>query len=305
MGTFIQGLHHITAMAGAPQSNLNFYTGILGLRLVKKTVNFDAPDVYHLYYGNETGAAGTIMTFFPFPGLTRGRIGSGQATKTAFSIPSASLGFWQARLKAFGVETVVKEWKNSTELQFSDPDGLPLSLVANDTDTRVGVAVGSVPLAHSIRGFYGVTLSVARPEGTLAILTQSMEHQIFEEEQGRFLLGTEQNPGALIEVIADPSLPAGRGGSGTVHHIAFATATDETQLGIQQKLMKDGYRPTEVLDRQYFHSIYFREPGGVLFEVATLPPGFLYDEPVEHLGESLKLPSWVESKRPEFERGLA
>ncbi len=305
MKNLVQGLHHITAMAGSPQSNLNFYTGTLGLRLVKKTVNFDAPDVYHLYYGDQTGSPGTILTFFPFPGMSRGRIGAGQATRTLFSISDTSLGFWVERLSRYGVHFELREHAERTELLFEDPDGLPLGLVANALDRRAGTAVGSVPEKDSIRGFYGVTLSVRKADGTLRILTEGLEHKIWEEGEGRFLLGTESTPGAFVEVIIDAKLPHGLGGSGTVHHVAFATESDATQVALQQRLHQQGYFPTQVLDRQYFHSIYFREPGGVLFEVATLPPGFLYDESPEHLGEALKLPPWAEPQRAEIEQGLA
>ncbi len=305
MNTLIQGLHHVTAMSGAAQANLNFYTGLLGLRLVKKTVNFDAPDVYHLYYGNESGAPGTIMTFFPFPGLARGRVGAGQTTLTSFSIPATAIGFWEGRFKSAGVSFERRESADRIDLLFRDPDGMPLALVATSRDTRPGTAVGSVPEEQSIRGFWGVTLSVAKPEGTLDILTRSLDHQLLEEGDGRFVLGTEPSPGAFIEVLAAPQLARGLGGSGTIHHIAFATPSDESQLGVQARLYNHGHMPTEVLDRQYFHSIYFREPGGVLFEVATVPPGFQFDEPLASLGQGLKLPPWAESKRTAIEAGLA
>lgn len=292
-------------MAGAPQPNLNFYTGVLGLRLVKRTVNFDAPEVYHLYYGNQTGAPGTILTFFPFPGITPGRIGAGQATRTSFSIPAEAVGYWQDRLSRFGVGTDEQAEADRVVLNFRDPDGMPLALVANDQDQRPGTAVGSVPAASSIRGFYGVTLTISRPEGTLDILTRSLEHQLLSEGKDRFLLGTDAQPGSLIELVANAQAPQGIGGSGTVHHIAFATPTDDSQRQLQRRLQAQGFYPTQIMDRQYFHSIYFREPGGVLFEVATVPPGFLYDEAEDALGTGLKLPEWVEPHRAEIERGLA
>ncbi|MEO0469108.1 MAG: ring-cleaving dioxygenase [Bacteroidota bacterium] len=299
----INGLHHVTAMASSPQQNVDFYVGILGLRLVKKTVNFDAPDVYHLYYGDETGTPGSIMTFFPFHNIQPGRHGIGQAATTAFSIPATSLDYWLKRFTQFEVKhRPPQERFGEAVVYFEDRDGLGLELIANDRDERAPFSYGHIPLEHSIRGFYGVELWENTYERTEALMTNHLDYQFIEESGSRRRYAPAgAKPGQFVDIVWNQDTRYGVGGSGTVHHIAFDTQTDEDQLTLQEKLMSSGYYPTQVLDRQYFHSIYFREPGGVLFEVATTPPGFLYDEDVKHLGESLKLPSWEEHRRTYIE----
>ncbi|MCB9292246.1 MAG: ring-cleaving dioxygenase [Lewinellaceae bacterium] len=296
----ITGLHHVTAMAGSPQQNVDFYTGILGLRLVKKTVNFDAPDVYHLYYGDETGQPGSILTFFPFRNIRPGTTGLGQAAVTAFSIPKGSVEYWLKRLEQFGIGHEAPRHRfDETVISFADPDGLKLELVANGRDERAPFTYGHIPLEHSIRGFYSVELWESAYERTESLLANQLGHQFVAESgpRRRYSTHAKGKPGQIIDILWDGKKTFGFGGSGTVHHIAFDTPSDEDQLVVREKLLSAGHQATPVLDRQYFHSIYFREPGGVLFEVATTPPGFLYDEDKAHLGESLKLPPWEEHRR--------
>jgi len=302
----ITGLHHITALASNPQNNLDFYAGILGLRLVKKTVNFDAPEIYHLYYGNESGAPGTILTFFPYIGIPKGRKGKGQLTVTSFSIPANSIDYWLKRLKKFAVthEQPQQRFENEVFIYFEDQDGLGLELVANQRDQRPAFTYGNIPAEHAIKGFYGITLSEECPEKTAALLVDFMDHELVKEKNNRFRFTADPKTGAFVDILCSPDALQGIGGGGTIHHVAFATANETTQLQTRAKLIENGFNITPVLDRQYFHSIYFREPGGVLFEVATLPPGFAVDESPEHLGESLKLPSWQEPNRHLIEKLL-
>jgi glyoxalase family protein len=308
MNNQITGLHHITAMASDPQKNLDFYAGILGLRLVKKTVNFDATQVYHLYYGNEEGNPGTIITFFPFPGLIQGRKGKGQLTVTSFSIPEKSLNYWMKRLDKFKVayEKPQERFENELYIYFEDWDGLGIELVANSMDERTGWTYGHIPQEYSVKGFYNISLSEEGYERTAGLLTEQMDHKKLAEKSNRFRFSASGKPGDFVDILCNPDSLRGLSGTGTVHHVAFATPNDETQSKFCEKIMsKSSLNITPVLDRQYFHSVYFREPGGVLFEVATNPPGFGIDEPKEHLGESLKLPAWEEPNRKEIEMLLA
>jgi glyoxalase family protein len=306
MSNLITGLHHVTAIASDPQKNVDFYAGILGLRMVKKTINFDAPDIYHLYYGDEVGNPGTILTFFPFPGLVKGRKGKGQLTVTSFSIPENSLSYWMKRLDKFSVayKDPEQRFDNEAYIYFEDHDGLGIELVANKTDKRPGFSYGQIPLEHSIKGFYGVSLAEEGYERTAGLLTNQMYHKLIVEKGNRFRFSATGNAGDFVDIICSPDSMRGLNGAGTVHHLAFATPTDSTQLQFREQIMGKGVNPTPVLDRQYFHSIYFREPGGVLFEVATNDIGFTYDETKEHLGEALKLPPWVEKHRNEIEKQL-
>ncbi|OIN56345.1 ring-cleaving dioxygenase [Arsenicibacter rosenii] len=307
METLITGLHHVTTIAGDAQRNVDFYTEILGLRLVKKTINFDAPDVYHLYYGDETGSPGTIMTFFPYGRLPRGRKGTGQLTYTAFTIPTASLSFWVNRLAEFHIAVAGPYRRfNETYIRFEDFDGMGVELVADDTDLRKGWATPAISAENAIRGFHTVTLNEAKVDKTIELLTGAMNHILVAEENGRFRFKATANGGAgtYVDVQHSPNELRGAQGAGTVHHVAFATDNDESQIAIQEKLTEAGFQPTQVLDRNYFHSIYFREPGGILFEVATNPPGFSVDEPVNSLGTTLKLPEWYEPRRAKIEAAL-
>lgn len=305
MQKLVLGLHHITALASDAQQGVDFYAGILGLRMVKKTINFDAPEVYHLYYGNENGSPGTIMTFFPYPDIPKGRKGKGQLTVTSFSIPANSIDYWIKRLNKFNIPHEEPEQRfNDVFIYFEDNDGLGLELVANSNDDRKGFTYGNIPLEYSIKGFYGITLSEEGYERTAGLLTAQMDHDAISEKGNRFRYSASGKPGDFVDVLCNPDSLRGIGGAGTIHHVAFATSNDATQLEARAKLIKNGLNVTPVLDREYFHSIYFREPGGVLFEIATVPPGFAVDEEPAHLGEALKLPSWEERHRKIIERIL-
>ena len=306
MATLINGLHHVTALAGDTQRNVDFYTHVLGLRLVKKTINFDAPDVYHLYYGDETGSPGSILTFFPYGNIPRGRKGAGQLTYTAFSVPVAGMQFWLDRLHQVQIaySTPTKRFAE-TYVRFEDYDGMGIELVFNDIDKRPGYSNGQIPLEFSVRGFHTVTLDQLKPDRTVDLLTNVMQHRLVAEEANRFRFEAGVGgPGNYVDVLVDPDSVRALQGAGSVHHVAFSTDSDETQLLIAQHLADAGYVPTPVQDRNYFHSIYFREPGGVLFEVATNPPGFAIDETPENLGTALMLPSQYEARRAKLEAAL-
>jgi glyoxalase family protein len=305
MKKLVTGLHHVTALTSDAQANLSFYAGVLGLRLVKKTINFDAPEVYHLYYGNEAGSPGTIMTFFPYPGIPRGRKGKGQLTVTSFSIPEHAIDYWLKRLEKFNVkyEKPLTRFDEQV-IYFEDGDGLGLELVANKYDQRPGFTYGNIPVEFAIKGFYGVTLAEECNEKTTELLTGQMDHEIIVQKDNRIRCSASGKPGDFVDILCSPDSLQGSSGAGTVHHVAFATPTDESQVEAQTKLKHKGLNITPVLDREYFHSIYFREPGGVLFEIATIPPGFAIDESSEHLGETLKLPPWEERNRAIIEHQL-
>ena len=294
--TALLGIHHVTAMAGDPRRNLNFYTKVLGLRLVKTTVNFDDPGTYHLYYGDEVGHPGTIMTFFPWPGAMRGRRGTGQVITTSFAVPHQSLGHWHERLRRAGV-TVERSTAFGEEiLGFEDPDGLSVELVG------VSEAVNA---EHAILGFAHVTLSEQGYETTAHLLTDVMGFRQAGESDNRFRFALcLSGLTARVELRCMPDAPTGRVSVGTVHHVAFRVAGEAEQLAWRERLAEAGLNVTPVLDRQYFKSIYFREPGGVLFEIATDPPGFLIDESRERLGTDLKLPPWLEPQRARIEKAL-
>ena len=302
MSAGTSGIHHVTAISGGPQRNLDFYAGVLGTRLVKRTVNFDDPGTYHLYYGDGGGTPGTIMTFFPWEGAPNGRIGAGQVITTAYSIPETSLGYWTQRLVEHGVRfEKPRDRFGDTVLAFEDPDGLRLEIVASD-DRRVGHASGPVPAEHSIRGFHHAALAVRDAERTTRLMTEHLGFRRVDEAENRVRLAAgDGGPGNLVDVIDASGFPRGTTGVGTVHHIAFRVPDEETHLAVREEVDGLGYNVTDVLDRNYFKSIYFREPGGVLFEIATDPPGFAADEDAEHLGERLKLPPWLEERRGEIE----
>jgi glyoxalase family protein len=299
------GIHHVTAISGGPQRNVDFYAGTMGLRLVKKTVNFDDPETYHLYYGDGAGSPGTIMTFFPWAHAPGGRIGAGQLVVTSFSIPTASLGYWTERLVEKGVRFErPRDRFGDTVISFEDPDHLRLELVAAQ-DGRPGWSGGPVQAEHSVRGFHHVSLAVEEPERTAGLMTESLGFRQVDEAEGRIRLSAgEDTPGTLVDVVNAAGFPRGSMGVGTVHHVAFRVPDEETQLAVRAEISALGYSVTPVLDRNYFRSIYFREPGGVLFEIATDPPGFAVDEDPEHLGEDLKLPPWLETRRDRLEEVL-
>lgn len=306
MEQLITGIHHVTAIAGNAQKNIDFYTGILGLRLVKKTVNFDGPDVYHFYYGDEAGSPGSILTFFPYQGLVNGRQGKGMLNTTTFSVASASLDFWLERLKRFNIayKKPQERFGGEVVVYFEDEDGLGLELVFNDRDNRKGYINGPISSEHAIKGFYSVEIWEEGYERTAGLLTEQLDHRLISEKGNRFRFAANNSPGNYIDILCAPDRMKGLAGSGTVHHIAFATPDKETQAEVRSRIVKRILNPSPVLDRNYFTSIYFREPGGVLFEVATSGPGFAVDEPLAHLGEALKLPPQFEEDRTQIEAKL-
>lgn len=300
------GIHHVTAIARDPQQNVDFYTKVLGLRLVKQTVNFDAPHIWHLYYGDEKGSPASILTFFPWPNISRGRDGAGLTTATAFSVPEESLGFWSNHLSSLGVEVIQTKDANQNELlELRDNDGMRLQLVGTRGDQRSGWdGVGNIPAEHAIRGLHAVELSERSIDPTASMLEGLLGMSIASEESGRanFEMGEGQS-GAKVEVLGgvrESGLQAG----GTVHHVAFSAPDLQTMEKWQMELLEKGVQVTQIMDRQYFKSIYFREPGGVLFEIATDDPGFAIDEPLLELGKKLKLPPWLEPNREQIEASL-
>jgi catechol 2,3-dioxygenase-like lactoylglutathione lyase family enzyme len=306
MSKEILGLHHVTAIAGDPQKNIDFYVGVLGLRLVKLTVNFDDPGTYHLYYGDEIGHPGTILTFFPWPGGEKGRQGTGQLTVIYFSVPDGSLDYWVQRLKKHGVRLDLSQARFGEKfVSFRDPDDLKLELVENATDKRKPWMNGPISPEMAIRGFYGVTVTEEEYERTAALLNDTLGFNPTKKEDNRFRYPTAQGgPGNTADVLCSPELPAGYVSVGTVHDVAWRTPDDEQQREWREEMVKLCLNVTPVIDRKYFHSIYFREPGGVLLEIATDPPGFTVDEPVAELGSKLVLPSWLEPQRKQIEEVL-
>ena len=303
----IGGIHHVTAIASEPQRNIDWYTGVLGLRLVKLTVNFDDPGAYHLYYGDWSGSPGTIMTFFTWVGAQRGRHGTGQIGEVAFAIPQRSLAWWTGHLIRRGVQYDGPARRFGEQvLSMRDPDGLLIELVASaDADDMPGWDGGTVPADHAVRRFHSVTLWENEREATTELLIGTLGFTQQREEGAYTRYGVaDGKAGTLVQVRNVAGFWQGGGGVGTVHHVAWRTPDDEQELQWRAKLAEAGANVTPQLDRQYFHSIYFREPGGVLFEIATDPPGFTIDEPVEQLGTSLKLPPWFEKDRAAIERAL-
>ena len=304
----ILGLHHVTATVNDPQEDLDFCIDALGLRLVKKTVNFDNHHVYHFYYGDERGTPGTIWTTFPYKGrgVPVGRKGAEQITVTAFSVPAESLDDWKVRLRDRGISVEDREPRFGEDIVVcSDRSGLAFELVANGRDARSPWTSG-VGAEAAIRGLHSVTMIVASRARTLDLMTGLLGYRIVNEEDNRIRVAVNGDaPGRIIDIVVDPRVGPGMNGLGTVHHVAMAVADAEEQLRFQNELIQYGCQVTEVRDRCYFTSIYFREPGGVLFEIATVPPGFTIDEEPAQLGTSLKLPWWEEPYREEIEGGLA
>jgi glyoxalase family protein len=310
MDLTIPGIHHVTAITADGQKNVDFYCGVLGLRLVKLTVNFDDPLSYHLYYGDELGRPGTIMTFFVWLGATRGRVGAPQVTATAFAAPPSSLEFWSRRLEENGAqpEAITLRFGQSV-LPFSDPDGMQLEIVAMDplpTPTPMPTATsGEIPSEYALCGFHGVTISEEGHEETAKLLNAEMGFALIGSELNRFRYRAAGGGFAsTVDLLCVPGGRQGKGGAGVVHHVAFRTPTDEQQAGWREKIAGLGLNVSPVMERTYFRSIYYREPGGVLFEIATEKPGFTVDQPASELGARLMLPPWLESHRGELERRL-
>jgi glyoxalase family protein len=302
----IVGLHHVTAIASDPQRNLDFYSEVLGLRFVKRTVNFDDPGSYHFYFGDDIGSPGSILTFFAWPQASRGRVGTGETSAVSFSVPASSLHFWEKRVLAAGspVEHTGERF-GSPVLSLGDPDGMCIELVgSNNPSPIIAPRTSDIPAQHAIRGFHGVTLCETGFELTAKVLEKMGFSQAAQESNRIRFVSPATAPGNSIDILVQPQLVYGNMGAGTIHHIAFRAPDDSAQLEWREVLSKVPLNVTPVLDRTYFHSIYFREPGGVLFEIATDSPGFAFDESVEHLGEALKLPPWLEKRRADIQQVL-
>jgi glyoxalase family protein len=303
----MSGIHHVTAISGNATRNLDFYTRILGLRFVKKTVNFDDPGTYHLYYGDELGRPGTILTFFPWEHAGAGRGGIGQAQQTALRVPESSIGYWTHRLIEKGVahEALEKHF-GETVLRFNDPDRMSLALVGvAGAENETAWNNGAVPAGHAIRGFHGITLLLEEAAPTGAILRDVLGFEAIGREGSTSRFRAREPVGGIIDIREARGFLPGRMGRGSVHHVAFRAADDAAQHDMARSVRrKHGLDPTDQLDRNYFRSIYFREPGGVLFEIATDQPGFTVDEPVEALGQELKLPPALEPQRKQIEAVL-
>lgn len=309
----VLGIHHVTAIASDPQRNLDFYVRVLGLRLVKRTVNFDDTGTYHFYFGDDVGHPGSILTFFPWPGASRGRQGSGQAAVVSFAVPSGALGFWLQRLLHHGVayEGPVKGGSSSSAseqvISFKDPDGLLLEIVAHQgaEERSAWDQAPGIPRQHAIHGLCRVTLWVQSGEPTERVLVDTLGFRLIHEDGAtrRFAAG-DGGPGTMVDVRSIGGFPDGVEGAGVVHHVAWRVTDDANQLELRERIVRTGLAPTPVIDRQYFHSVYFREPAGILFELATDPPGFTIDESKDHLGEQLKLPARYEPYRAEIEARL-
>jgi glyoxalase family protein len=297
------GIHHLTAIVGNPQENIDFYAGVLGLRLVKKTVNFDDPGTYHLYFGNEAGSPGTIMTFFPWPNAYNGQIGSGQVGMISFAVPVGSVSFWEDRLNKLNVKYEKTARFGEDYLQFQDPHGLNIELVARNDGRNSKWSFGGVTAEVAIKGFGGAVLLSAKPQATMELLSNVMGLEKIGEEGDFARFRSTDSLGNIIEVKLT-ALPQGSLGVGTVHHIAWRADDYEDHESWRQYIKNEGYGVTQIIDRQYFNAIYFRENGGILFEIATDPPGFTRDEPAEIMGRSLLLPPWLEPRREELESTL-
>lgn len=307
---FPTGIHHVTMIAGDVQQNVDFYAGVLGMRLVKRTVNFDDPNTYHLYYGDESGSPGTLLTFFPWPGARRGREGGGQFAAVSLAVPAASLGFWIERLVRHGVEhDAVATRFGERVLGFRDPDGLRVELVGSTSASQVaGWADGPVPAEHAVRGVHAVTLFAANFTGTAALLedTFAMRRTAVEGQTTRFVpaVPAASGIGTALEVRDVSGGREGAPGAGTIHHLAWRVPDDAAEVTLLERVRQSGIGTTGVVDRKYFHSVYFRESGGALFEIATDNPGFSIDEPLATLGQSLVLPPWLEPERERIEAKL-
>lgn len=306
MNNRVLGLHHITAIAGKAQRNYDFYTRVLGLRLVKKTVNYDDPGTYHFYFGNETGSPGTILTFFPWEGIKKGRPGTGMATEVRYSIPGESLPFWKERFEKLKVpHGEISKLFGEDRLSFQDPDGLNLALVTSENDERNAWAGTDIPQAYGIKGFHSVELNLRNTTATANILTGIFGYTLHSKEGDHFRYVTDAVSAAnIIDLLESPNGAPGVNAGGTNHHVAFRVKDDNILMEFRKQVLNSGLQITEKIDRNYFYSLYFREPGGVLFEIATDNPGFDIDEPVNELGSTLKLPSQYEVHRSEIEQVL-
>lgn len=302
----ILGLHHITAIADLAQRNLDFYTRILGLRFIKKTVNFDDPGTYHFYFGNATGAAGTILTFFPWEGIGPGKNGSGMATYISYSIAKGALEFWKKRLQSYDIFYREERIFGENSISFQDPDGLQLRFTEPTiADDRSGWTTADINEQVALKGFHSVTLTLQNAQATASVLTNVLSYKLQKQEGNRYRYATDSVATAhLIDIIEDPSISRGHNAAGTNHHIAFRVKNETILMQMRKKVIASGLNSTPKIDRDYFFSLYFREPGGVLFEIATENPGFTVDEPLKELGSHLKLPKQYEGIRSKIEAAL-
>ncbi|MEO5789283.1 ring-cleaving dioxygenase [Gelidibacter sp.] len=302
----ILGLHHITAIAGDAQRNYDFYTKTLGFRLVKKTVNFDDPQTYHFYYGNEVGSPGTILTFFPWANVRQGKNGAGMATDIGYSIPKGSLDFWKARFESLNISFNLNERFGEKQLSFQDPDGLWLTIIETiNKDGRNGLESAEIKSEVAIKGFHTVTLTLNNIKATAEILTEVFGYKQIAQEGNLYRYKTDAvENAALVDLLEMPQAQRGLNAGGTNHHVAFRVKDEEDLMSMREKIMARGLHITEKINRDYFFSLYFREPGGILFEIATDNPGFATDETVENLGGSLQLPDQYKAMRAKIEKAL-
>ena len=302
----ILGLHHVTAISNNAKKNHQFYTDVLGLRMVKKTVNFDDPGTYHFYFGDEHGSPGSIITFFPWEGIGKGLNGAGMATHTGYSVPEGSFEFWKEQLAKEGITSSESEVFGEKVLSFNDPDGMQLQLITpNSVDSRDPWTANDISAEYAIRGFHNVTLTLRSIDATSNVLTEILGYSFVKQEGDLFRFETDTVDTAnIIDILVDPNAPAGRNAAGTNHHIAFRVKNDAILMEVRKRVVAAGLSITPKIDRDYFFSLYFREPGGVLFEVATDNPGFTVDEPLESLGSALKLPTQHENMRSKIEAVL-
>lgn len=303
----VLGLHHITAIAGNAKQNLDFYTKVLGQRFVKKTVNFDDPGTYHFYFGDEKGTPGTILTFFPWAGVRRGQNGAGMATGIGYSVPSEGLAFWKDRFTRFNVKHgEIEERFGEKYLHFQDPDGLQIDFIVPEReDKRKPWETDEIKTDNATKGFHSVTLTLNKVDPTAEILTDILGYKLLKQEGNRFRFITEAIGNAsIVDIIEAPGLGRGINSAGTNHHVAFRVKDDTILMDYREKVLSKGLNITPKIDRDYFFSLYFREPGGVLFELATENPGFDRDEPLNELGTHLKLPKQYEPARKEIEKVL-
>ena len=302
----ILGLHHITAIADNAKRNLDFYTQFLGVRLVKKTVNFDDPGTYHFYFGNEEGTPGTILTFFPWEGIGKGTNGSGLATHIGYSVPKGSLEFWKHRFQQFNVNFEEGEIFGEQLISFQDPDGLQIQFIESATpDNRKVWTTDDIKDENALKGFHNITLTLKKADATIKVLTDIFGYDLQKQEGERYRFATDAIDTAnLVDIIENDKIATGRNAAGTNHHVAFRVKDDNVLMEFREKVMSAGLSITPKIDRDYFYSLYFREPGGVLFEIATDNPGFTVDEPLKELGQNLKLPKQYEAMRSQIEEAL-
>ncbi|HSV89349.1 MAG TPA: VOC family protein [Bacteroidales bacterium] len=302
----IRGIHHVTALTGNIRKNIRFYTEILGLCFVKKTINFDSPDTWHFFYGDKTGSPGTVISFMPQVNLQRGQVGVGSTKVTGFSVCDSSLVFWKKRLREYQVDFRGPFQRfNESYYAFFDPDGLELELVGTNNDQRMGAETPGISSENAIKGLYQVELTCSVSDKTAYFLTSVLSLSRFKEENHRIrLYSAAALPGCFVDLVSRPTLPLHKSGVGTVHYLGLSVSGEESLRQVKERVGKTGIQVSSVVDRHYFKSIFFREPGGVMLEISTSDPGFLIDEDPGSLGQSLKLPPWMETEKQRIESAL-